>query len=133
MEVLYTIKITKLAGKEVFHNLEKVVTRVNFQLKGKISSPIIDEVSKDFAIFLTPPNHNEFVPYDNLTEEIIKIWIETNQLYETFCGFIIKELEKKINPTIEKEFDFDKTIFPWVTPIVINGNLSNLQQVILPK
>jgi len=116
MNIIFTHQITKLAGKTSLNNFDKVITRINFKLKGEISTPNVEEVTKDFSIFLQLPNPDNFIPYSGLTEEIVSAWIKTNPAYESLCGFITKELEKKINPNQEgiKEFDFENSIFPWI-------------------
>jgi hypothetical protein len=115
MNIIFTYEITKLAGKTSLNNLDKVITRISFKLKGEISTPSVEEVTKDFSIFLQSPSIDGFISYSDLTEEIVSTWIKTNPMYSTFCSFITKELEKKINPNIEeiKEFDFENTMFPW--------------------
>jgi hypothetical protein len=111
-----THKINKLVGKNSLNNLDMVITRISFNLKGEISTPIVYEITKEFSIFLQSPIQDNFIPYSNLTEEIVSAWIKTNPAYESLCGFITKELEKKINPNQEgiKEFDFENSIFPWI-------------------
>lgn len=126
MNIIFTHEITKLAGKTSLNNLDKVITRINFKLKGEISTPNVEEVTKDFGIFLQSPSPDNFIPYSGLTKEIVSTWIETNPMYSTFCSLITKELEKKINPNNEviKEFDFDEVTFPWVTPTPLPTNIS---------
>jgi hypothetical protein len=126
MNIIFTHEIIKLAGKTSLNNLDKVITRISFKLKGEISTPSVEEVTKDFGMFLQSPNPDNFIPYSGLTEEIVSIWVKTNPSYESICGFIAKELGKKINPNNEviKEFDFDEPTFPWVSPTPFPTSIS---------
>lgn len=125
MNVIFTHEIIKLAGKNSINNLDKVITRISFNLKGEISTPVVYEITKEFSIFLQPPIQDNFIPYSEISEENVISWIKSNKSYNVLSDIIIKEIEKKINPNNEviKEFDFEEKIFPWVTPIVINGNM----------
>lgn len=125
MNILFVHEVTKLAGKDSLDNLENVITRISFKLKGEIYTPIVYEITKEFSIFLQPPIQDNFIPYSEISEENVISWIKSNKSYNVLRDIIIKEIEKKINPNNEviKEFDFEEKIFPWVTPIVINGNM----------
>ena len=116
MNIIFTHKIIKLAGKNSLNNLDKVITRINFNLKGEISTPIVYEITKEFSVFLELPIQDNFIQYSNLTEEIILTWIKTNLAYPSIQSLVTKAIEKKINPNQEgiKEFDFENDIFPWI-------------------
>jgi hypothetical protein len=116
MNILFTHEITKLSGKTSLNDFDKAITKISFRLKGVTSGPIMAETPQDVSMLLPPPTPDNFIPYSDLTEEIISLWIKPTPSYTIFCELITKELEKKINPNQEeiKEFDFDETIFPWM-------------------
>lgn len=124
MNIIFTHKIIKLAGKNSVNNLDKVITRIDFNIKGMASYSIIGEtptiveidVNKYFTIFLQFPNPNNFILYSGLTEDIVSTWIKTNPSYLLIQDIVTKEIEKKINTNQEnvKKFDFENSIFPWM-------------------
>ena len=118
MNILFTHEITKLSGKASLNNVDNAITKISFRLKGITSDLIVVEATQDVSMLLPPPNPDNFIPYSDLTEEIISSWIEPTTSYSLFCGLITKELEKKIYPNNEeiKEFDFENDIFPWIEP-----------------
>jgi hypothetical protein len=117
MNIEYTWEIETLE-KQNSNTLEDIVVRVRYKY---IGTDVESNNSFKFA-GVTPmplPNEENFIPYTDLTEQLIIEWLETIADKPHMQQQIVKEITKMLSPIIE-----DK-ILPW-------GNPNDNSIVILP-
>ena len=95
MNIIFTHKIIKLAGKNSLNNLDKVITRINFNLKGEISTPIVYEITKEFSVFLELPIQDNFKT--NYRSTILNVIAVPNKTFPRIVLFFISFQDQLIN------------------------------------
>ena len=80
-------------------DLSNVVKKVIWQLKGSE-----DEIAVfvPFSTEMDPPNNEQFINFEDLTEEIMISWVSEKIDVASIKLNILKEIELKKNPVLEK-------------------------------
>lgn len=113
MALVYKLKITSLSKQESFklsedQDLNNVVTSVKFYLEGsEIDGDDIFSARHDGVCPLLVPTVEDFIEYEDLTEDLIKTAIEALYPIEQVKMDIVKEIENKKNPIT------NETVLPW--------------------
>jgi hypothetical protein len=123
MNTVLRHEIVKLSGKISLNNFDKVITSITFKVKGLVrvktndESLVVAETEKIFVFQLNPPISNDFIPYSDITEETVLMWIKTHPSYPAIQRIIDEELEAQTHITPNEaltELDFNEIIFPWI-------------------
>jgi hypothetical protein len=127
MNTVLRYEIVKLSGKSSLNNFNKVITSITFKVKGLVrvktddESLVVAETEKIFGFQLEPPPKfpapNSFIPYSDITEETVLMWIKTHPSYPAIQRVIDEELEAQTHITPNEavpELDFNEIIFPWI-------------------
>lgn len=113
MALVYKLKITSLSKQESFklnedQDLNNVVTSVKFYLEGsEIDGDNIVSSRHDGVCPLLVPTVEDFIEYEDLTEDLIKTAVEALYPIEQVKMDIVKEIENKKNPIT------NETVLPW--------------------
>ena len=116
MNTVYTHEVIRLMIKNSLNNFDKVITSITFKVKARAHITDVGQIEAEriFGIELQPPISNDFIPYSDITEETVLIWIKTNPSYPGIQRIIDEELEKQINPNkFPPKYDSEETLFPW--------------------
>ena len=119
MNPVYTHEVIRLKIKNSLNNFDKIITSIAFKLKARAhitdgATTMMVDAERIFGIELQPPISNDFIPYSDITEETVLIWIKTHYSYPEIQRIIDEELEKQINPNkFPLTYDSEETLFPW--------------------
>jgi len=109
MAITYSWKVTAIRKANLEENLENVVVHVRWEKKG------VDADGNDGtfqgATPLTNPDPNNFLAYEDLTEEIVLDWVKAvviDSYEEHVNGQIQKQIDAKKNPVVDVNDNF-----PW--------------------
>ena len=106
----YTWKITNIKRKDT-QDLSNIIVQTYWKKIGTDDDGNIGEFDGATPFDLSTVDPNNFVAYDDLTEEIVLSWIQSVVVdeYETHVNEqIAKQIEEKKNPTVE-----ENKYFPW--------------------
>lgn len=113
MALVYNLTIVSLSKQQSFYldeenSLSDVVTSVKFYLEGsEIDGDNIFSARHDGVCPLLVPNIEDFVEYEDLTEDLIKTAVESLYPIEQSKIDIAKQIENQKNPTT------NEIILPW--------------------
>lgn len=96
----YNLEILKLEVKLLEDTLENVV----FQADWRYTAISEDEKYTEQTVGLATipsPDPNNFTPFDDLTEEQVKGWVENEIDFDKFKEYLDVKIEEKINPPTE--------------------------------
>ena len=108
----YTWEILSLDTAPHENGLDDVVKRINWRFQVTEGYNFGDYYS---VTELTSPSLDNYIPYDDLTEETIINWITLNRNYEEIVEIVHRILEENKNPKlVEKKM-------PWDYPFHLTG------------
>ena len=96
----YNLKIVKLQVKLLENTLENVV----FQADWRYTAMSQDEkhIEETVGLAIIPaPDPDNFTPFDDLTEEQVKGWVENEVDFDKIKEYLDSIIEEKINPPTE--------------------------------
>lgn len=96
----YNLEILKLQVKILENTLENVV----FQADWRYTATSQDEEHVEQAVGLASipaPDPDNFTPFEDLTEEQVKDWVENEVDFNKFKEYLDNIIEEKINPPTE--------------------------------
>lgn len=109
----YTWKITSLKRKDS-SNLNNIIVQTYWKKIGTDENGNTGEFSGATPFDISTVDSENFVPYEQLTEEIVLGWIQSIVVgdYERHVNEqIAKQIEEKVSPVT------DVTSFPWSTEV----------------
>lgn len=121
MSLSYEWSITNLKKQDVT-NTPNFIIEVGWKLKGTDSDGVFGEYNS-VCRFDVKEVDNTFVPYENLTEEILVNWVKGvvltsgNNLSYTYYDNVVSSIQKEIT---EKKLNVqlvNQTELPWVPPV----------------
>lgn len=108
----YSWKLTSLSKKDTA-DLKNIIVQTRWEKIGTNENGTTGRFSGATPFDLTEVDPNNFIPYENLTEEIILKWIQSvvvDSYEEHVNQKITKQIEEEENPIslIEKDFPWDQ-------------------------
>jgi hypothetical protein len=127
MANIYEIKLVSLR-KENLDNLQNAIVYVNWTISGKDDDGNYASYDNSTTFDLEGADSENFIAYDNLTEEIVTNWVtdiigfETDSLqWENIKSIIDRELQRRYN---QKKAVFANE-FPWAPEVELpSGSIS---------
>lgn len=112
--ITYTWKLTSLKRKDT-SSLNNVIVQTYWKKIGTDENGVVGEFSGATPFDLTTVDPNNFVSYEDLTEEMILGWIQS---------VVVGDYERHVNERIQKQIDEQVSPvtevtagdFPWSTP-----------------
>ncbi len=96
----YNLEILKLEVKLLEDTLENVVFQADWRYTATSEDEIYTEQSVGLAS-IPAPDPDNFTPFDDLTEEQVKGWVENEVDFNKFRKYLDSIIEEKINPPTE--------------------------------
>ena len=96
----YNLEILKLEVKLLEDTLENVVFQADWRYTATSENEEYTEQSVGLSS-IPSPDPNNFTPFDDLTEEQVKSWVENEVDFSKFKEYLDNRIEEKINPPTE--------------------------------
>jgi hypothetical protein len=96
----YSLEILKLEVKLLEDTLENVVFQADWRYTVTSENEEYTEESVGLAN-IPAPDLDNFTPFDDLTEEQVKGWVENEVDFNKFKEYLDSKIEEKINPPTE--------------------------------
>ncbi len=96
----YNLEILKLEVKLLENTLENVVFQADWRYTAISENEEYTEESVGLAS-IPAPDPDNFTPFDDLTEEQVKGWVENEVDFNKLKEYLDNKIEEKINPPTE--------------------------------
>ena len=96
----YNLEILKLEVKLLEDTLENVVFQADWRYTATSENEEYTEECVGLAS-IPAPDPDNFTPFDDLTEEQVKGWVENEVDFNKFKEYLDNKIEEKINPPTE--------------------------------
>jgi hypothetical protein len=96
----YNLEILKLEVKLLEDTLENVVFQADWRYTATSENEEYTEESVGLAS-IPAPDPDNFTPFDDLTEEQVKSWVESEVNFEKYREYLDARIQEKINPPTE--------------------------------
>jgi hypothetical protein len=94
--------------------IQNAVTAVSWVVTGTNEDGISAEYYGDSSFDISSINNQEFIPYENLTEEIVLNWVKGDiDLLSPYWNSIIHHISSEIQIKIEAIVNVDENHLPW--------------------
>lgn len=100
MSIIFTLTITELELYPTFENYQNVVFRIHWKYEGVLSTGSVEH--KDYVTgveSIHTDNLQNFVPFEQLTEEMVKSWIEPSIDFNMIQNVITNHIHESQNKT----------------------------------
>lgn len=115
MAITYTWKLTGLKKMDK-GGIEGVVFQTYWKKIGTDENGNTGEFSGATPISADSVTEDDFIPYEQLTEETVLSWVKpvvVGQYESHVNGVIAKQIEEKVTPTVH----VDESQLPWAPPV----------------
>jgi hypothetical protein len=111
MAITYTWKVTGIKKSDT-SEVSDVVLNVRWEKIGTDEDG--NEGKFSGATPFTPPSGDAFIPYDELTEDIVLTWVK-NVVVDSYEVHVNAQIQKQINVAKNPITDVSSTDLPWST------------------
>ena len=99
-DIIFDFSVNNFIAYPTFENFENVVFKMVWKLTATYTDPNGKEYSRDYINVsdIDTQNMTEFVPFENLTKEIVKRWIDKLPNIDTMKNNLTRQINEQVNP-----------------------------------